>query len=55
MSTTIDVEEALSVLKRFPADLVIMDFNLPGISGVETAQQILADRPDVKIVIISMH
>ena len=48
-------EEALDMLQRLPADVVVMDLNLPEISGIETAERILADRPATKVVIVSMQ
>jgi DNA-binding NarL/FixJ family response regulator len=48
-------EEALEFLERMPVDVVVMDLNLPEISGIETARQILLDQPDRRVVIISMQ
>ena len=50
-----DSAEALCMLGRLPTDMVIMDLNLPEISGIETARRILADRPDTKVVIVSLQ
>jgi DNA-binding NarL/FixJ family response regulator len=50
-----DGAEALKVLERLPAEVVVMDLNLPEISGIETARRILADRPDTKVVIVSLQ
>ena len=38
-----------------PVDLVVSDHNMPGLSGVETAIEILRLRPGLKIAIISGH
>ena len=48
-----DGAEAVDMLKQLPADVVVMDLNLPEISGFETAKQILADRTDTRVVIVS--
>lgn len=46
--------EAVEYVKNNPVDLVITDMIMdPGISGLETAQRILADRPDTKIILAS--
>ena len=50
-----DSAEALEVFKKSSTDLVIMDLNIPEISGIETAKQILACRPDTKIIIVTMQ
>ena len=39
-----DGAEALCMLGRLPAEVVVIDLNLPEISGIETARRILADR-----------
>ena len=49
-----DGAEALEVLERFPADVVVMDLNLPEISGIETAKRILLEDPGIRVVIISL-
>jgi DNA-binding NarL/FixJ family response regulator len=48
-------EEALELIERGPIDVVVMDLNLPKINGIETAKRIVAERPDTKIIIISMQ
>ena len=50
-----DGAEALDMLERLPADVVVMDLNLPETSGIETAQRILAGKSGVRVVIISMQ
>ena len=50
-----DGAEALEVFKKSSTDLVIMDLNIPEISGIETAKQILAYRPDAKVIIVTMQ
>ena len=50
-----DSAEALEVFKKSSTDLVIMDLNIPEISGIETAKRILAYRPDTKVIIVTMQ
>ena len=50
-----DGSEAIEALRQLDADVVIMDLNLPEISGVETSKRILADRPDAKVIIVSIQ
>lgn len=48
-------EEALRVLDSEPADVVILDIAMPGLSGLETAQRIRATSADTKLLILSLH
>ena len=48
-------EEAFEMLRRTPADVVVMDLNLQEVSGIETARRILLERPDIRVVIISLQ
>lgn len=50
-----DDNEALAMLQRLSADVVVMGLNLPEISGIQTAERILADRPATKIIIVSLQ
>lgn len=47
-------EEFLEMLQGLDADLVFMDFALPGIDGARTTEQALARRPDLRIITLSM-
>ncbi len=48
-------EEALEVLAETSPDLVLLDFRLTGIDGLETAKRIKEQRPDVKIAMVTAH
>lgn len=49
-------EEFLSLLEQesFAADIVFMDFSMPGLDGAQTTEQALARRPDLRIITLSM-
>lgn len=49
-------EEFLALLDSgLDADVVFMDFAMPGIDGAQTTEQALAKRPDLKIITLSMY
>jgi len=48
-----DGAHGLAALEESPADLVVLDFIMPGLSGAEVARRILADRPGQKILFVS--
>jgi DNA-binding NarL/FixJ family response regulator len=50
-----DSREARAKVKKFNPDVVLMDFNMPHINGIELTKLILAERPGVKILILSMY
>lgn len=50
-----DGESAVTLHARIPTSFVVMDFNMPGINGVEAAQKILARRPDTRIVLLTAN
>lgn len=47
-------EEFLAMLEGLEADVVFMDFAMPGLDGAQTTEQALARRPDLKIITLSM-
>lgn len=51
-------ESAVELLKHLPnieADLILLDIDMPEMSGLEAAPLILKLKPKIKIVILSMH
>ena len=50
-----DGAEAIAVIERLLPDVLVMDLNIPGVDGIETARRILTDRPDTKFVIVSLQ
>jgi DNA-binding NarL/FixJ family response regulator len=50
-----DPEKFLEVLSRVEADILLLDLSLPNISGFKLIPKIRSARPDIKIVVLSMH
>ena len=48
-------EEALVKIESLLPDVVLLDINMPGMNGIETAKQIIQDFTSVKIIILSME
>jgi len=48
-------EKALEALPRQTPDVVLMDINLPGISGVECVRQLKSMRPDIHVVMLTVY
>lgn len=47
-------EEFLALLPGAEADVVFMDFAMPGLDGAQTTERALSQRPDLKIITLSM-
>ncbi len=48
-------EEATAMVDRVHPELVLMDINMGGISGIEAARRITAAHPDVMVVLLSTY
>ena len=49
-----DGAEFLAMLPSVEADVVFMDFSMPGIDGAQTTERALARRPELKVITLSM-
>lgn len=47
--------EALKLIPEKRPDLVLLDINMPDLSGLEVARQVLKVLPDLKILFLTMH
>ena len=50
-----DAESALADLPRNPADVVLMDINLPGMDGVECVRQLKSKMPSVQFIMLTIY
>jgi DNA-binding NarL/FixJ family response regulator len=50
-----DAETALKELPKHPADVVIMDINLPGMNGVECVRQLKSAMPGVQVLMLTVY
>jgi len=50
-----DSREARAKVKKLNPDVVLMDFNMPYINGIELTKLLLSERPEVRILILSMY
>lgn len=49
-----DGEQAVAVCARERPDVVLMDVRMPGMSGVDATRQVVADNPEVRVVVLTM-
>jgi DNA-binding NarL/FixJ family response regulator len=50
-----DGESAVRLAKELSPDIVILDISMPGLNGIEATRRILAERPEVRVLALSMH
>lgn len=48
-------EEALRGIPAAPPDVVLMDINLPGISGVECIRKLHGVAPDIRVIMLTVY
>jgi DNA-binding NarL/FixJ family response regulator len=50
-----DGAQAAQLAQELGPDVVLMDVGLPGLNGIEATRQIRAARPDIRVLILTMH
>jgi len=48
-------EDALEQIAALEPDLVVMDINLPGMSGIEATRRLVAEHPDTFVLLVSTY
>ena len=55
VGTALTGDEMLDFLEKTPVDIAILDINMPGKDGIETAKGIRKTYPKVKLLMVTMH
>lgn len=48
-------EELLQEVPELSPQVVVLDVSMPGMSGIEAAEHMRSDHPDVRVIMLSMH
>jgi DNA-binding NtrC family response regulator len=48
-------QEALELLRREPADVVLLDIRMPGMDGMQVLREIKKISPDTQVIILTGH
>ena len=55
IATAESAEKGLELIQSHQPDLLITDFNLPGMDGLSLIRRVKKMLPDIKIIVLSMH
>jgi len=47
--------ELLKYLQHLEVDVILMDIDMPDLDGISATKELLKVRPDIKVIILSMH
>jgi len=50
-----DGREAVALVKSLKPDVVVMDIGMSNLNGIEAAQQMTGENPEIAVVMLSMH
>ena len=48
-------EEALQRVKKAPPDMILLDFQMPGLNGLDVAREISKSWPKIPILLVTVH
>ena len=50
-----DGRAALKMVEQLKPDIVVMDIEMPNLNGIDATRQMIAKRPDIKVLALSTH
>lgn len=50
-----NVNETMAILRKTSVDVILLDLNLEGLSGLELVRRILVEHPKARIIVFTMH
>ena len=50
-----DGAEALALVRQHAPDVIVLDLNMPGTGGLDVLAALRADRPALKVIVLTMH
>ncbi len=50
-----DGQAVINEIETLAPDVILMDLNMPGVGGLTATEMVLEQRPDTRILILSMH
>jgi two-component system, NarL family, invasion response regulator UvrY len=48
-------DEALALARAHEYDLAVLDMSMPGVAGIELIKRLRAERPQLRLLVLSMH
>jgi DNA-binding NarL/FixJ family response regulator len=52
---TSEGRQTVAMVKELKPDVVVLDISMPSLNGLEATRQILKERPETKVLILTMH
>jgi CheY-like chemotaxis protein len=55
VESTYNGQDAISMIRKQPFSMILMDLKMPGMNGVEALKEIRAIRPDARVIIMTAY
>jgi DNA-binding NarL/FixJ family response regulator len=55
VGTVSDATQLIEMAKRLRPDIIVTDISMPGLSGIEALRRLKADRPETRVIVLTMH